>query len=687
MNRMPIAATFLLCLSATAFADGLGDNDPNNVRPVPKPGAEVPDADREKLTAGLAELHGKLQTLKQSKDSKVRALVPDVEIFHRAVRCALKYDEFMSPRDIPRGHELLKLGNERADQLLAGKSPWTTQTGLVVRGYRSKIDHTVQPYGLVIPDNYSQIAANRVRCDVWLHGRGENDMELNFISKRRRDRGRFAPDDTIVLHPYGRYSNAFKFAGEVDVLEALEHVKANYRIDPDRVSIRGFSMGGAGCWQFAVHYADQWFAANPGAGFSETPEFLKFFQKETLQPKWFEKKLWRMHDCNLYVRNLLQCPTVAYSGELDIQKQAADVMEKAYADTFKWGRLVHIIGPKTKHTIHPDSMAKIEYRMGSLAQRGRLPSLREIQFTTYTLKYNQQYWLKINGLDKHWEESTISASFDLQRRYVADPDLVVTATNVNDFSIHFPAGESPVAPHRHDEVSGRKVAINRHEVALEKLPSDRSLNLRFVKSGKTWKSVDPDVDPPGLAKRHNLQGPIDDAFMDSFIIVPPESAGDSEFDKWAQSEYERAVREWRRHFRGDARVKSAADITEDDIASANLVLWGNRASNPLLAKITDRLPIKWDDKAISVGPRRYSSDKHALIMIYPNPLNPQRYVVLNSGFTYREYAYLNNARQVPVLPDWAVISLDRPPGSQYPGAIADADFFDEKWQIQFSTEN
>ena len=56
--------------------------------------------------------------------------------------------------------------------------------------------------------------------------------------------GHYTPRDTIVLHPYGRYSNAFKFAGEIDVLEALEHVQANYQIDDERISVRGFSMGG-----------------------------------------------------------------------------------------------------------------------------------------------------------------------------------------------------------------------------------------------------------------------------------------------------------------------------------------------------------------------------------------------------------------------------------------------------------
>jgi hypothetical protein len=68
-------------------------------------------------------------------------------------------------------------------------------------------------------------------------------------------------------------------------------------------------------------------------------------------------------------------------------------------------------------------------------------------------------------------------------------------------------------------------------------------------------------------------------------------------------------------------------------------------------------------------------------MIYPNPLNPKRYVVVNSGFTYREFAYLNNARQVPMLPDYAIIDLRTLPGVVLPGKVAAEGFFDEKWQL------
>ena len=68
-------------------------------------------------------------------------------------------------------------------------------------------------------------------------------------------------------------------------------------------------------------------------------------------------------------------------------------------------------------------------------------------------------------------------------------------------------------------------------------------------------------------------------------------------------------------------------------------------------------------------------------MIYPNPLYPNRYVVLNSGFTFREFDYLNNARQTPKLPDYAVIDTSVPITRQAPGKVVEAGFFDESWQL------
>ena len=303
--------------------------------------------------------------------------------------------------------KLLEQGMDRAKQLREGKAPWNTATGLVVRGYVSKIDGSVQPYGLVVPSSYQANTPHRFRLDVWCHGRGETLSEVNFIRDRQSSRGEFTPPNAFVLHPYGRYCNANKFAGEIDLFEALEDIKKHYPIDDDRLVMRGFSMGGAACWQFAVHYPSTWAAAAPGAGFSETADFLKVFQNEAVQPTWYEKKLWHLYDCTDYALNLFNCPTVAYSGERDRQKQAADLMAKALeAEGIE---MVHVIGAKAGHNYTPEAKAEINRRIDSIVGVGRDPLPHNVHFTTWTLRYNRSSWIQIDGLEQHWEQARVDA--------------------------------------------------------------------------------------------------------------------------------------------------------------------------------------------------------------------------------------------------------------------------------------
>ena len=270
-------------LRAVANADGSGDNATDKVRPIPPKGIVLTSADRANLNSGLDKLSEEIAALRSNLRLRPNLLhlLPDVEIYETAVRTALKYNEFFNAREIGVAKGLLEQGMERARQLRDGKAQWNTATGPIVRGYVSKIDGSVQPYGLVVPASYQENTPHRFRLDVWCHGRGETLSEVNFLRDRQSSKGEFTPPNAFVLHPYGRYCNANKFAGEIDLFEALEDVKSHYPIDDDRVVMRGFSMGGAACWQFAVHYPDMWVAAAPGAGFSETAELLESVSKRS----------------------------------------------------------------------------------------------------------------------------------------------------------------------------------------------------------------------------------------------------------------------------------------------------------------------------------------------------------------------------------------------------------------------
>lgn len=670
-NAILYLLSTLLCLTPlTVFGDGAQDNRAENVRKIPPPGVPIPADVRQRLEAGIAQLGAEITSLRTAIERKpvLLELLPDVQIYYNAVRYAVANEEFFNTREFATAQQLLEQGMERAKLLREGKAPWETQTGLVARGYISKIDGSVQPYGLVVPSSYQAPSAHPFRLDVWFHGRGETLSEVNFLRDRQTNPGEFTPANTFVLHPYGRYCNANKIAGEVDTFEAIAHIKKHYPIDENRVSVRGFSMGGAACWQFAVHFPGEWAAAAPGAGFSETADFLKVFQNEKVKPTWYEQALWHVYDCTDYALNIFNLPTVAYSGEKDGQKQAADMMSKAMA---KEGiALTHIIGPGAGHFYEAKAKAEVSRRIDSIVAIGRNPVPKQIRFVTYWLRYNRSFWVQVEGLEKHWSRAEVNAE-------IADTHTIKVKTkNINALTLTMAPGQSPL-----DNTTLPKVVLDGRAITAPAIGSDRSWEAHFRKTAQGWQSVET-LETAELHKHPGLQGPIDDAFWDSFLMVTPTgSALNPAVGAWVAGEQKHAITHWRQQFRGEARVKTDTEVTAEDIANHNLVLWGDPSSNKILQQLLAKLPIGWSAQAVQVGAKQFDASHHVPILIFPNPLNPKKYVVVNSGFTYREYDYLNNARQVPKLPDYAVVDVNVPSNSRAPGGVVEAGFFNEEWAI------
>jgi Prolyl oligopeptidase family len=631
---------------------------------IPPAGKAIPDDERKALTEDKDNLGKEIELLKTSLKGKLLDLIPDVQIYYNAVHYALVYDEFFNVKETATARKFLKEAHERVKALQSSQGPWTTATGLIVRGYVSKIDGSVQPYGLVVPATFKAGADHRHRLDLWYHGRGETLNEISFLNGRETSKGDFTPADTIVLHLYGRYCNANHFAGEIDTFEAMDDVKKNYPIDDNRIVVRGFSMGGASTWNFAVHYTDLWAAANPGAGFSESPQFLKL-QVDKLPD--YERKLLHMYDCIDWAANLTQLPVVAYSGEIDGQKQAADIMEKAMA---KEGlKLTHVIGPKTGHSYEKNAKVEVSRLVDAHAATGRNPLPKKIRFVTYTLRYPKMFWVHVDGMGKHWEEARVEAEIE------GSDTVKISTKNVTALTLNMPAGLSPL-----DIPRAPLVLVDGQNLRGEKVKDDRSWVSHFRKDKGGWKQV-PGADDGTLRKQPFLQGPIDDAFMDRFVMVRPTGkAFNEKVGDWTKTEMAHAIEHWRRQFRGEALQKNDSDVTDADIASSNLVLWGDPGSNKLLARIVGKLPLTWNAAKMQFAGKEYAGDHHTIAMIFPNPLNPKKYVVLNSGFTFREFDYLNNARQIPKLADYAVLDVSIPADTRRPAGIVTGGFFNERWE-------
>jgi dienelactone hydrolase len=681
---------------------------PNPRKLNPPPGVVVPTDVKAELTAGAAALGKEIEALRASLAGKpaLLTLLPDVQIYHNAVRYALEDDIFTSTNQFNSARALLKAGSERAKQLAAGNAPWNTKASLlalkatmeaaaaeaaakkkppvpapaplthvpVVRGYVSKIDGSVQPYGLKVPVTYLTGDDKPRRLDFWLHGRGDTLNEIAFIDGQQRGGGQFLPDDAFVLDPYGRFMNAFKFAGEVDVWEGLDHAARHYPIDRNKLAMRGFSMGGAGAWHLGAHHPDKFASVNPGAGFVD----VKYYQKLAEKPgglaaiPWYEQKLWNLYDPLACPINLVNSTLVAYSGEDDAQKAAADLMEAAL---LKDGvKMTHIIGPKTGHSYEANAKKTVAKLVDDATNKGINREPKKVTLVTHSLKFNSAHWVTIDAMEKQWEPARISAAIE--------PGVVIVyPRNVSAFTI-FPPNASNKGS------SGFAVSIDGK--GFKRLPGGQSFSsvpdlFHFVKKdGEWWEISKPVSSLNELRKRHNLQGPIDDAFMDSFVMVRPTGQPlNAAVGQWAKTELAEAAFHWRRYFRGEPRVKDDSAITDDDLKNSNLVLWGDPSSNKLLARIADKLPIKWNGKTIQVGDKSFDAGKHVPAFIFPNPLNPARYVVINSGFTFPQYAGASNSFQTPKLPDWAILDLSVPLAERVGGkGVVAADFFGEKWEVK-----
>jgi dienelactone hydrolase len=647
----PILVALLLLSPALTLAPIAAAEIKPIERVLPPRGIETPKETRDKLQQQLDA------TKKRLEKHASHRLAPDVEIFTKAVDLALRFDEFYSPKDFDKAFAALKTANQRLDALDEGKSPWTRQTGLVVRGYRSAIDGSAQPYGVVIPKDHD--FDRPTTAYLWLHGRGDKATDLHFLHERQNSRGQL-PDinDAIVVHPFGRQCVGFKSAGEIDVLDVAAEAQKQYKVDPKRTVLIGFSMGGAGAWHLGAHYADHWCAVAPGAGFAETARYVRL--KPENYPPEYEQKLWGAYDVPCYVRNLFNVPTIAYSGENDRQIQAARVMEEAFEAEGE--KLKHLIGPGVEHKYEPKTLAQLLKMLDAIASRGKATEPRTVHLQTRTLRYPRYAWVEILGLGEHWKDSRVDAQL------VTDTSLRVTTENVTALKLGLT---------RDQDLS---IVIDGEKLEVPKATASATLQgLHLVRRDGKWQEGG--LPKTELRKRHGLQGPIDDAFLAPFLVVVPSQK--SEFaQEWIDFELAHFLDRWPALMRGEVRTIRDTELRPEHHEQFNLIVWGDPDSSSVLRELNGKLPVAWQEKTWTLGGKEYDRANRVPAFIYPNPKNPQRYIVVNSGLTFREAHDRTNSQQNPKLPDWAVIDTNQAPDANSPGKIEAAGFFDEEWKLK-----
>ncbi len=565
---------------------------------------------------------------------------------------------------------MLDRGLARAKELEAGAPSWPKQKGHLVRAYVSRVDGSVQPYGLTIPASYD--GTKPVRLDIWQHGTNRALNEVSFIIQQERDRPIPADQDYIQLEPLGRTNLSYRWAGEADMFESIASVQRHYKIDPKRIVLRGFSMGGASSWHLGLHHPGRWAAIEAGAGYTET---RRYGRRETLPP--YQEAMLHYYDAVDYSLNAFNTPTVGYGGEDDAQLQASvNIREQLMKEGFRFQqdgpyrwlttdlRALFLIGPRTGHSWHADSRAESNaFIVKALQAADRVPN--HLRFVTYTTRFNSSYWLTVDGLDHTYRRAEVDAT-----RGEDGQHYTITTTNVSGLTVLGAGGTFTIDSQALTAGTNASFEKRSGKWVLQSTKPSLPAGSPVAASAEAGALAQ-----AGLRKVHGLQGPVDDAFMDGFLCVRPTgSPWNAATQEWATTTLETFSWNFAKWLRGDIRVKNDRDLAAGDIAAYNLILFGDPGSNRVIAQVLGQLPIKWTKAAITIGSETFGAADHIPVVIFPNPLNPKRYVVINSGHTFGEADFRGtNAWLYPRLGDYAVLKPN--------GDIVMSGFFDEQWRL------
>ena len=522
------------------------------------------------------------------------------------------------------------------------------QVGWVARGYHSEVDDSVQPYLVRVPDDYDPEAVYPLV--VSLHYLEPGLTKAGWVARQFRQSWSLEPlalplrSPMVELQPFGRGNNWYRGLGENDVLQAIAAAKQHYSLDPDRIYLTGGSMGGTGAWHIATLHPELFAAVAPVCGHLEYAYDSDREFGDSTEPAW-SRSFWQSRSPYFLAAALLNVPVNCHHGK-------DDTIVPVYQSQAMVRKLRELKCPVdyeehsyVGHSGFPDTLDE-DLRRWMLKQK-RDPCPKRAVVRTNTLEHNRCYWLRIDRLDQMYRFGQVQAD-------AGDNEINTFAWSVREFTILLPEA-------RDKEGAPLRVNVMRKPAWDGAVPKSGELTFRrrgdgddaawqLAPEGPLWKQPD-----APLMKRPGLQGPLQDVYTGRTVIVFG-TTGSEETTELLRTEALADREQVNRWYSADFRAVPDRAVTPETIEAANLILYGGPAENSVTARIADKLPVKIDGGALRLGERRFPGADIGTKFLYPNPLNPARYVVVNMGVLP---SALRGAGSIPwglwdPLPDWVV---------------------------------
>lgn len=550
-------------------------------------------------------------------------------------------------------------------QLAKGQDPYASASGVVHRAYRSGIDNELQKYVLYIPHSYAKRSKHRFPLMVAFHGlRHEPALALRIafgLGPGQNEDHRIAsrhlpplPDlGTIVLAPYGYGASGPRQLGEADVLATIKRTLAHYRVDPRRISITGYSLGGTVAATVPLHYPSLFSAAAPFCGYPNLLTYRSIAKKPTYP---WEKVMLQKRYIGNYIANGRHIPLHLVHGGRDGPQRSA-LLAKAYRK--RGYRHIFDLQADLGHNVWDYG-----YENGRMLAwlRARRQPKRPLRLSLHTgeLRYNKNRWLQLHEMPPT-ELARIDANYQPQKSL-----LVVNSKHATVFSID--GNALALGP-------DVRVRWNEREHALPE-PGKR---LYFIHRKGGDAIVTHNYQTPRGNKRPTLAGPIDDVLRHRTLIVwgsldPAQTATNrlvaehfQRFDSWSGARFP---------------LRRDVDLGAEERKNCSLILIGNDKSNAVTRDAISQLPVRFSAEALVFRKKRYAGTDVGVSFIYPSPFSASEYVVLHAGVGA---AGTRASRHIARLsPDFLVyntaIQSARGQELLFPRTVLDGGFFDNGWR-------
>jgi len=460
--------------------------------------------------------------------------------------------------------------------------PSSPRTGAQILSFLSSVDDSEQPYALYVPPGFDP--ARKYPLVVSLHSEDStqrlNMRQLFGITQRYGEADppdmRYFPVahpvDFLVACPSARGSMGYQGVAEQDVYDTLADVERRFPVDEDRVYLTGISMGGGGALWLALTRPDVWAATAPLCPLAP--------------PGTWERA---ENASNLAVR--------LFQGELD--------PVAAPATTRAWQRRFLDAGVPAGYLEYPGVRHNVwdfAYRNNALfdwfAPLHRNPFPERVRFVTHSYRYSRAYWLAIDGL-------TPGAPASIDAVWTSRTALKVDTAGIDGFTVTM--SKPATAP----------ISVLIDGTALRVRPAAR---LSFTRASGQWRAGR--FAPTG--KRPGLEGPIWQAVASRHIYVYGTRGDPTAEELERRRQIAETAAEWstpRNRLALKLPVKADTAITPADLESADLVLFGTTATNSIIVRFADRLPLSLNPGAADYG------------LLFIAPIG-KHYALVNSGLPW-----------------------------------------------------